>query len=109
MEDQTHLTANEIIEFVSLDQLNADSKKLLTRVNKHIRKCQKCFELVKIYQLIYDKMNSYNMQQPALEMFVAKTAAAMPEEDRKVRIKALRPMIRASRRRTEPKGKKSYN
>lgn len=108
MEDQNHLTANEIIEFVTLDQLNADSKKLLTRVNKHIRKCQKCFELVKSYQILYDELKSQKEQQPAFKMAIAKAAAEMKEINR-VSIKAASSVIRASRRGTDPKGKKSYN
>ena len=108
MEDQNHLTANEIIEFVTLDQLNADSKKLLTRVNKHIRKCQKCFEFVKSYQILYDELNSQKEQQPDFKRNIAQAAAKM-EEINRVSIKAARAMIRASRRETDPKGKKSYN
>ena len=109
MEDQNHLTANEIIEFVTLDQLIADSKKLLTRVNRHIRKCQKCFELVKSYQILYDELNSQKEQQPDFKRNIAQVAVKMEEINNRVSIKAARAMIRASLRETDPKGKKSYN
>lgn len=108
MEDQTHLTENEIIEFVSLDQLTDDSKKLLTRVNKHIRKCKKCFELVKSYQILYDEMNSRIKQQTTSENHIFKQAG-MKRELNRINNEYGRALRRARRGMADPKAKKSYN
>lgn len=53
-----HLSANEIIEFVSLTELNDEAKNLCATVNGHICKCKKCFELVKAFQMVKDELNS---------------------------------------------------
>lgn len=55
-----HLTVDEIIEFVSLTEFNSKSLSLSATVNGHIRKCGKCLELVRAFQLIYDEFSRLN-------------------------------------------------
>lgn len=50
-----HLTVDEIIEFVSLTELNSEAIKLSASVNGHIRECEKCLTLVRSFQMIYDE------------------------------------------------------
>ena len=50
-----HLTLDEIIDFVSLTEINEESMQLLGKVNAHIAQCRECRELVRSYQLIYDE------------------------------------------------------
>ncbi len=50
-----HLTIDEILEFVDLHSMDAASVRLCARVNGHIRKCEKCFQLVSAFQLLYDE------------------------------------------------------
>lgn len=50
----THLTLDEIMEFVSLNELNEESMQLISMVNTHIAECDECRELVRSYQLVYD-------------------------------------------------------
>ncbi len=50
-----HLTFDEIVEFVSLSELNEDAVKLSAVVNGHIRNCEKCLNLVRSFQMIYDE------------------------------------------------------
>ena len=45
-----HLTTTEIIDFVSINNPDADSMKLASRVNGHIRKCDECLKLVESFQ-----------------------------------------------------------
>lgn len=52
-----HLTVDEIIEFVSLTELNSEAINLSASVNGHIRKCEKCLELVRSFQMIYDEFS----------------------------------------------------
>ena len=51
-----HLTTTEIIDFVSINNLDADSMKLASRVNGHIRKCDECLKLVESFQEVYDEL-----------------------------------------------------
>lgn len=52
-----HLTVDEIIQFVSLTELNSEAINLSASVNEHIRKCGKCLKLVRAFQMIYDEFS----------------------------------------------------
>ena len=56
----THLTVDDIMEFVSLTELNSESLKLAATVNGHIRNCKECRELVNAYQTIHDEFLRLN-------------------------------------------------
>ena len=51
----SHLTVEEIIEFVSFDNLSEDTMALSTKVNEHIRSCPTCLEKVSSFQMVYDE------------------------------------------------------
>lgn len=53
-----HLTVDDIIRFVSLTELNDEAIKLSAAVNGHIRKCGKCLERVRAFQMIYDEFSA---------------------------------------------------
>ena len=53
-----HLTLDEIIDFVSLTEINEESIQLMGKVNAHIAQCRECRELVRSYQLVYDEVLS---------------------------------------------------
>ncbi len=55
-----HLNVDDIINFVSLTELNEEALELSAAVNSHIRNCQKCLETVRAFQLIYDEFCSLN-------------------------------------------------
>lgn len=50
-----HLTLDEIIDFVSLTEINEESIEWMGMVNAHMAQCRECRELVRSYQLIYDE------------------------------------------------------
>ncbi len=50
-----HLTVDEIINFVSLTELNSEAIELSATVNGHIRNCENCLKLVSSFQMIYDE------------------------------------------------------
>lgn len=50
-----HLTAEELIEFVSFEKIDGQSMKLAVRVNTHIRNCADCMGKVRSYQCVYDE------------------------------------------------------
>ena len=52
----THLTVEEIIEFVSIDKLSEETIALSTKVNEHIRSCPTCLEKVSSFQMVYDEL-----------------------------------------------------
>ncbi len=54
----THLTVDEIIEFVSFNALNKENLALAAKVNGHIRSCKSCFEKVSSFQTVYDKLRA---------------------------------------------------
>ena len=51
-----HLKLDDVIEFVSLVELNDESKKLISKVNTHIARCAECREMVRSFQTVYDEM-----------------------------------------------------
>ena len=55
-----HLTVDDIINFVSLSEMNKEAVELSAAVNGHIRKCAKCLELVRAFQMIYDEFSRLN-------------------------------------------------
>lgn len=50
-----HLTVDEMIDFVSLTQLDSSTLMLAATVNEHIRTCQQCLKRVQAFQLIHDE------------------------------------------------------
>ena len=56
-----HLTVDEILDFVSLTELNNESIELSAAVNGHIRKCEKCLKLLRAFQMIYDEFSRINV------------------------------------------------
>ena len=57
-----HLSVDDIIDFVSINELNSESIKLAATVNGHIRKCDRCLKLVRSFQMIYDEFSMLNMR-----------------------------------------------
>ena len=49
-----HLTVDEMIDFVSLTDLDKESLALASKVNSHISRCRECREKVKAFQTVYD-------------------------------------------------------
>ena len=66
-----HLTLDEIIDFVSLTEINDETLQLLGKVNAHIAQCKECRELVRAYQLVYEEAIRMGIHGG----FSAKTAA----------------------------------
>lgn len=60
--EMPHLTVDEILNFVSLTELNNEARELSATVNSHIRKCKKCLKIVRAFQLIYDEFSELNMR-----------------------------------------------
>lgn len=56
-----HLTVDEIIDFVSLNELNSEAIRISSIVNEHIRDCEECLNLVRSFQLIYDECLNLNL------------------------------------------------
>ena len=51
----SHLSVDDIIEFVSSNKADAETLQLISTVNQHIRECPKCLHVVKAFQLVHDK------------------------------------------------------
>lgn len=52
-----HLTVDQIIEFVSMDELNERTAALSVSVNGHIRRCGQCRRTVRAFQMIHDEFS----------------------------------------------------
>ena len=50
-----HLTIEEILDFVSMNQINDKTLKLASKVNTHIRRCPECLRKVNAFQTVYDE------------------------------------------------------
>lgn len=51
-----HLTLDDVIEFVSLTEINEESMQLISAVNTHIATCGECRALVRSFQMVYDEL-----------------------------------------------------
>ena len=60
-----HLTLDEIIDFVSLTEINEESMQKIAAVNTHIVECKECRELVRSFQLVYDELVRTDMAAAA--------------------------------------------
>ena len=50
-----HLTADEMIDFVSFNKMDSASLALASKVNAHIFACQDCRKKVEAFQTVYDE------------------------------------------------------
>lgn len=48
--ENKHLTFNEIMDFISVKKLNAETEEIINRVNLHIIHCEECRNLVRSFQ-----------------------------------------------------------
>ena len=88
-----HLTFEEMTDFVSMTELNAESMTLASKVNGHISRCSKCLELVRAYQCIYDEFRALRIKGlfadfasgcsdiAIQELFTADAARGMGKQD----------------------------
>lgn len=51
----SHLTVDEIIQFVSMRELNKENVALSASVNGHIRNCESCIRLVRAFRTVHDE------------------------------------------------------
>lgn len=74
-----HLTVDEIMDFVSLAELDAKSVILSAAVNGHIRSCEKCRKLVQSFSMIYEEFTGSNARGSLKEFAAEKNAEAQQE------------------------------
>lgn len=75
-----HLTVDEIMDFVSLTELDTESVRLSAAVNGHIRSCEKCRKLVQSFYMIYEECTGSDAGS-LKEFAAAKQAEAQQELD----------------------------
>ena len=78
-----HLTVDDIINFVSLPEMNEEAVELSAAVNGHIRKCGKCLELVRAFQMIYDEFSRLNTNGD-FKKFVFETVSAETDKNENI-------------------------
>jgi len=88
-----HLTFEEMTDFVSMTEMDTESLTLASKVNGHICRCQKCLELVRAYQSIYDEFCDLHVRGPFVDyipmhsdmairdLSVAEATQGMDEQD----------------------------
>ena len=50
-----HLSMEQIIEFVTAEELNEEFLRLASKVNGHIQQCAECFDAVDALQRLHDE------------------------------------------------------
>ena len=81
-----HLTIDEMLDFVSLTELNSASIALSVAVNGHIRKCEKCLKTVRALQMIYDEFTRRNMKGEFKE-FISENIAELKSGNTRINVK----------------------
>ena len=71
-----HLTLDDIIDFVSLNEINDESMQLIAAVNSHIAVCRECRELVRAFQLVYDELTAAGVEDAGAAIAAAPDMAA---------------------------------
>ena len=51
----THLSVEEMIDFVSFEKLTEENIALAKKVNEHICSCKECFQKVSAFQTVYEE------------------------------------------------------
>ncbi|MBO5402167.1 MAG: hypothetical protein J6A85_03230 [Clostridia bacterium] len=51
-----HLKIDQIIEFVSMTDINTETLSLSSKVIGHVRECQTCSDTLKAYRLVYEEL-----------------------------------------------------
>ncbi len=49
-----HISIEEIINYITVTELNNETSDLLARVNGHIRKCSACKEKLRAFEMVND-------------------------------------------------------
>ena len=60
----THLTIEEILNFITMDSITPEGIQLAARVNCHIMQCEECRKKVEIYQIVNDKLSGTTLSDP---------------------------------------------
>lgn len=53
-----HLTVDEIISFLSISKIDAESLELASNVNSHLIKCEQCRSKVRAFRDVFDSLFS---------------------------------------------------
>jgi len=57
-----HLTDNEIIDFVSMSNLDEQSLKNASIVTSHITSCEECLRKVRAFQVVFDEFTDLGLK-----------------------------------------------
>ncbi len=83
-----HLTAEEMIKFVSFKGLNEETKELASKVNSHILNCDVCLEKVRAFQMVSEAIQNldaneiFSKECVDLECVLEKCAQQEEEENK---------------------------
>ncbi len=77
----SHLSFEEVVEYVSLSKLNEESIALASKVDTHIRNCDECLKLVRSVRLIHEEFSRLK-KDGSIADFLTKPAS-FDEETRK--------------------------
>ena len=78
-----HLTVDDMINFVSLSEMNKEAVELSAAVNGHIRKCAECLELVRAFQMLYDEFSRLNTSGD-FKKFVSEAMSAETDKNENI-------------------------
>lgn len=82
-----HLTSGEIIGFVSVRELNAETLKLCSAVNTHIRQCEKCRKAVDAAMNIHEEFMREGMDSEFNKYVTDILARKKPAKEKETRLK----------------------
>ncbi len=82
-----HLTVDEMIDFVSLSRLDAESLALASKVNAHLADCGECRKKITAFQTVYDEFvrigRKKNLDRNETAKLAARELAAREEGEKK--------------------------
>lgn len=78
-----HLTAEEMIDFISIHELTPETLALASKVNTHIRQCERCLTKLQAFQFVGDELTRQNrdIERNILEQELQRGSQAVQEID----------------------------
>ena len=79
-----HLTVEEIIDFVTMDNFDEKAMANAAYVTGHITECAECFETVRAFQTVYDEISGKTPDDTPISEAVALEEGLLQKEEEKI-------------------------
>ncbi len=76
-----HLTTDEILNFITIDNMTPEVISFAAKVNCHIMQCEECRKKVEAFQIVYDKLSGTTLSDPKRNININDISELKAEKD----------------------------